>query len=424
MSAHKFLDPEDKLVDVAIIGAGPYGLSLAAHLTARNVGFRIFGRPMQGWTEQMPKGMRLKSDGFASSLSDPGGTFTIADFCKERGLPYQDSGLPVPIETFSSYALEFQKRFVPQVEDKRVMAVRRVNQGFEVELEDGEQVQARRVVVAVGIHHFRQLPPVLSHLPLDMVSHSSDHCDLSRFRGKRVLVVGAGASALDTAAILHQSGATTELVARKSTIRFHDPPGHRSLKQRMRAPKTGLGPGWKVFWCVKIPWAFRALPEDLRLKFVAAVLAPAPGWFIKQEVMGKVPLRVGTTIERAEKVNGAINLDLMENGTPRNLVVDHIIAATGYRVDLSRLSFLDTDMLASIQTSSQFPALSPHFESSVPGLYFVGATAASTFGPLMCFVFGTEFAAQRLSRHLGKSRLQVPVRHDARSGASAPVLGS
>jgi cation diffusion facilitator CzcD-associated flavoprotein CzcO len=91
-----------KMSDVAIIGAGPYGLSLAAHLRARGVDFRIFGKPMQTWLEHMPKGMRLKSEGFASSLYDPDSKFTLAAYCKERGLAYADTGMPIPLETFTA----------------------------------------------------------------------------------------------------------------------------------------------------------------------------------------------------------------------------------------------------------------------------------------------------------------------------------
>src|ERR1700739_4804318 len=111
--------------DVVIIGAGPYGLSIAAHLRARNVHFRIFGSPMRTWIEQMPKGMRLKSDGFASSLFEPDSKFTLEAYCREKGLPYADLGLPVPLETFVAYGLEFQKRFVPQLEQKSVVSLRR-----------------------------------------------------------------------------------------------------------------------------------------------------------------------------------------------------------------------------------------------------------------------------------------------------------
>jgi thioredoxin reductase len=412
----------NRSVDVAIVGAGPYGLSVAAHLAAQNVNFRIFGRPMQAWTEQMPRGMHLKSDGFASSLSDPAGAFTLEDYCKEKNIPYADSGLPVPIEVFSSYALEFQKRYVPHVEDERIVSLRQSGEGFEVELENGEVVKARRVVIAVGIRHFRKLPPVVSEFPLDLVTHSSDHSDLSRFKGQEVIVLGAGASALDTAAILNRVGAKVNLIARSKKIRFHDPPSKRTLRQRMRAPKTGLGPGWKVWWCVNVPSAFHFLPADIRFKTVLDVLAPAPGWFVKDEVAGKVPLHTGTIIDRADRGDGKVTLTVSGDGGPRTLRADHIISATGYRVDLTRLAFMDSNLLAGIKTEQQFPVLSNDFQTSVPGLYFVGASAAARFGPLMFFVFGTDFVAKKLSKHLASSRMRHPAGNQAGNKAERQTM--
>jgi thioredoxin reductase len=393
-------------VEVAIIGAGPYGLSIAAHLRARSITFRIFGNSMQAWTQQMPEGMRLKSDGFASSLSEPDSVFTLAHFCKQEGIPYADSGLPVGIGVFSSYGLAFQRRYVPDVENRIVTSVRRLSKGFQIELEDGEVLETRKIVVAVGICPFKYVPPVLAALPRELVSHSSEHSNLDQFKGKQVAVVGAGASALDMAALLHNAGASVQLVARKPSIRFHDPPDSvpKSLWRRMRAPKTGLGPGWKVFWCVNAPLAFRQMPEQFRVDTVRRILSPAPGWFIKQDVVGKVPFNLGVEITRAENINSRVSLEIKDStGARETLVADHVIAATGYKIDLQRLTFLHRDLLAGIRSAGQSPVLSSNFETSVPGLYFVGATAANTLGPLMCFVFGTRFAAKRLSEHLAKS---------------------
>jgi thioredoxin reductase len=393
------------MIDVAIIGAGPYGLSIAAHLKRRDVRFRIFGRPMHTWLTSMPKGMRLKSEGFASCLYDPDSAFTLESFCKQRGLPYADLGLPVPLETFTAYGLEFQKRFVPQLESKMIVSLHRSSPGFQICFEDGEIVAARRVVIAVGLCYFAQAPPILSELPEEFVTHSSKHCALDQFKGREVAIVGAGASALDLAALLRQAGALVQLVARQPLVRFHNQ-GQvpRPLLEQMRHPTTGLGPGWRSLLYSSAPLLFRHMPEPLRLKIVRRHLGPAPAWFVKDEVVGKVPFNLGVTITQANVRDGRVSLQLNDgNGAHRTLVVDHVIAATGYRVDIRRLEFLNSDVLLGMRTLDRAPALSSNFESSVRGLYFVGTSAANTFGPLMRFAFGARFTAERLSKHLAKT---------------------
>ena len=402
--------------DVAIIGAGPYGLSIAAHLKARGVDFRIFGNPMHTWMTQMPKGMRLKSEGFASSLYDPGSTFTLADYCKREHLPYADVGLPVPLSTFIAYGMEFQKKFVPELENKLVARLVRSGDGFQLELEDGEVVTARRVVVAVGISHFQYLPPELAALPKQFVTHSSGHSSVDGFRGREVVVVGAGASAVDLAALLHQGGAAVQLVARKPAIRFHDPPAPqpRPLLERIQNPMTGIGIGWKAAFCTYAPLIFRQLSEKKRLGAVKRILGPAPGWFVKQDVVGKVPFHLGVNITQANVQDGRVILELTDgNGARQTLSADHVIAATGYRVDLKRLAFLDTDILSSIRAVEYTPVLSSNFESSVPGLYFVGTSAANTFGPVLRFAYGAGFTAPRIAQHLARSAPRNFVRQTA-----------
>ena len=390
-----------KGVDVAIIGAGPYGLSIAAHLKAYGLEFRIFGSPMNTWITRMPKGMRLKSEGFASSLYDPDSAFTLAAYCGREGLPYADRGLPVPLERFSSYGLAFQQKFVPELEDKLIVSVRRSSSGFEIGLQDGETVAARRVIMAVGLVHFARVPPLLSVFPPEFVTHSSRHSTLDGFTGREVAIIGAGASALEYAALLHQAGARVHVVARTRTIWFHDPPEiPRPLWKRVRYPMTGLGPGWKALFCASAPSLFRRLPEDARLHIVRRLWGPAPAWFVKNQTVGNVQFHLGVSITRASVRNNRVSLELSdETGVKETLVADHVIAATGYKVDLTRLTFLGSKLLPGIQCVDQTPVLSPYFESSVPGLYFVGSFSADTFGPVMRFAFGARYTAERLSRH-------------------------
>ena len=395
-----------KPCDGVIIGAGPYGLSIAAHLHAANLGFRIFGSPMNTWIEHMPRGMRLKSDGFASSLYEPGSQFTLEAFCKEKGLPYADDRFPIPIETFVAYGLEFQKRFVPQLENKIVSSVRRNGEGYSVTLDDGEVIAPRQVIVAAGLSYYPYLPPVLSGFPETHVTHSSKHKILDGFKGRRVVVVGAGSSALETAALLHQAGTDVHVVARAPVINLWDPPPPppATLFQRLHRPQSGLGRGWKLYLCANAPLIFRLMPLQFRLGKVKRVLGPSPGWFLTNEIRGKVPLHPGLSIKEARVENNKVKLDVADNaGTVQTFEADHLIAATGYKVDLRRLPFLGSDILGQIRSVENTPMLSSNFESSLPGLYFVGASAANTFGPLLRFALGAKFTARRLARHLAGS---------------------
>lgn len=394
------------IVDVAIIGAGPYGLSIAAFLCSTNLNIRIFGNPMQSWRQNMPKGMLLKSDGFASSLYDPGSTFTLRRYCEEKNLPYADVGIPVPLETFVAYGMEFQKRFVPMLEETNITTVKRVSSGFELETAEGNTVQARKIVVAAGLTHFSYLPDFLSDLPQEHVTHSFEHHDLSRFSGLAVAVVGGGASAADVAALLHEAGADVQLIARRKKIAFHsfvkEP---RPLLQRLKNPRSGLGTGWRSRLCTDAPLLFHAMPQDFRLKVVSKHLGPAPGWFVRDKLVGKVPLHEGAQLKGAKMSNGKAHLTFVQNdGTEINLAVDQIIGATGFQVALSRLSFLEEPLRKEIRSVEDAPILSTQFESSAPGLYFVGAASANSFGPLTRFAFGAGFTARRISKHLAARR--------------------
>ncbi len=395
-----------KACDVAIIGSGPYGLSIAAHLKAAGVDFRIFGKPMDMWINHMPKGMHLKSEGFASSLFDPGGSFPLEAYCKQHGLPYKHIGSPVPLEVFSAYGVEFQRRFVPMLEEDFVESVRRDGTGFSVALSGGEVFKAQRVVVAAGLTHYAHLPRELADLPQEFVTHSYEHANLDGLKGKAVGILGAGASALDLAALLHQAGASVQVIARDSRIRFHDPPKAQtpSRMTRICEPFTGIGPGWKLWMCANLPLVFRLMPESFRVDKVHRVLGPAPGWFTKEQVMGKVKFQLESTVTGAEVEGRKVNLYIKDRaGEDSKLQFDHLIAATGYRTDVFRLPFLSAEILSDLSLVEASPTLSANFESTVPNLFFVGVAAANTFGPLLRFAFGAGFAAPRLSAHLRRT---------------------
>jgi thioredoxin reductase len=395
------------MLETAIIGAGPYGLSMAAHFRSLGIPFRIFGRLMESWQTHMPKGMHLKSDGFASNIYDPNGDFTLQAFCSERGIEYADTGIPVRLDTFTAYGQAFKDRKVPELEDKMVTGLERVSGGFRLTLDTGETFSARRVVLAVGITHFEHVPANLASLPPEFLTHSFRHHDLESFRGRNVVVVGGGSSATDLAGLLHQADADVTLISRRTELKFHGRPvpGKRpSMWESIKRPRTGIGPGWRLRFCAESPNLFHHLPGELRLEAVRRILGPSGGWFAKDMVIGKVPLLLEHTTERAEIQDARVHLHLRTaNGSQREVVTDHVIAATGYKVDMERLRFLSPEVRSQLKIFGGSPALSSGFESSIPGLYFAGLTAANSFGPVMRFAFGAGFAARTITRAVKKS---------------------
>lgn len=398
-------------VDVAIIGAGPYGLSVAAHLRAAGVSCRQFGMPMSLWRDAMPRGMFLKSQGFASNLSAPDNSHTLEAFCRKTGHPYASYGLPVPLDNFISYGQWFADELVPGIEEILVTEVSQHQGGYAVTLADGETVPARNVVVAAGVEHFTRMPGQLAGLPPAACSHSSAHTDLAAFAGQRVVVVGAGQSALESAALLHEQGAEVQVVARASELRWNGTPldPERPLLQRMREPESGLGSGYSTWFYSRHPELFRHLPERTRIDRARTALGPAGAFWLRGRVESQFPILTSHAMRSATVTAGGahgegVRLGLTAaDGSERELDADHVIAATGYRPDLTRLSFLDSQLRARLRAVDGSPAVDRHYQSAAPGLYVIGPAVAPTMGPVMRFVYGSDHAATTVARQLAGS---------------------
>ncbi len=292
-----------KTCDVAIIGAGPYGLSLAAHLVVAGVNFRIFGKKLSTWRDHMPNGMMLKSDGFASNLSAPAKDSTLKAYCARNGVAYANRHQPVRLEDFVTYADWFQARYVPMLENQNIVSLDTDGADYRLTLEDGHICRTKLVVLAVGITWFKHIPELLSALAPDICSHSYDHHDVSGFGGRDVIVLGAGASAIDIAAALHEKGANVRIVARAPSIVFHDAPDatKESLLTYIQHPPSGIGPGWHSFIYANAPLLFHRLPEHLRLRIVKRHLGPAPGWFMRQRIEGQIPAIMEQTLQKCSQ---------------------------------------------------------------------------------------------------------------------------
>ncbi len=392
--------------DVVVIGAGPNGLSIGAHLRHAGLEHRVFGRTMGAWRFNMPAGMLLKSEPYASDFSAPDPGFLARDYCSQAEEVYHERVIPLSREQFIDYGDWFAQQLVPGVEDTEVVSLTRVPiGGFMLRTTTGERIRAARVVVATGIMPFAFVPPELSELPSELASHTSEHSSLEGFRGKDVLVVGGGSSALETAALLHERGAEVKLVVRGESVFF--PPANPvdpSRLQRLRRPVVRLCEGWPCWTYDRLPDVFRFLPEQSRIDRGLGFLGPGGAWWLRDRVEGTVPMLLGHQLIGAEKVGKRVRLHLRDSEGDISESADHVIAGTGFRLDVSRLDYITPSLRADLKILAGAPVLNRNLESNVPGLFFTGALAAPSLGPLMRFVAGTHFVGPRLVHRLRVNR--------------------
>ncbi|MCK1797967.1 lysine N(6)-hydroxylase/L-ornithine N(5)-oxygenase family protein [Streptomyces sp. XM4193] len=388
--------------DLLVVGAGPYGLSIAAHAAGAGLRVRIFGRPMAAWRDHMPRGMYLKSEPWSSNLSDPAAVHTLAAYCADRGVA-AEHGRPLPIDTFTRYGLWFAQQAVPPVEERTVTSVRPYLDHYQARTDDGEVIYTRTVALAVGVLPFTHLPEEVRELPAQYVSHSSDLRDPAAFRDLDVTVLGAGQAALETATLLAEEGARPRIVARSRALAWNTVPQplDRPLVRRLRDPHCGLGTGWPSWVWSEAPWAVRALPAAARLRIADRALGPAGAWWLRDRCEDRVPVRLGRVLRSAALRGRRVGLELRTaDGGRERIETDHVVAATGFTPDLDRLTLLNPATRAAIRKlgAGRAPKLGAGFESSLPGLYFAGLLAAPAFGPAMRFVHGATFTAERLVR--------------------------
>jgi hypothetical protein len=390
------------VTEVAILGAGPYGLAVAAALRSSGIDHRVIGDPMSFWRE-MPKGMLLRSNWTATSIADYRGPVALDAYLRATGERF---GRPVPIERFIEYGEWVQSQVAPDVDRRTVMNVDRDGDGFQLRMNDGDQLLASRVVVAAGIAPFARRPAEFDALPADLASHTSTHRDLSRFSGRRVIVVGGGQSALESAALLHESGADVEVLVRKDHVNWlHGGKYHRMLGRcapLVYAP-TDVGP-MGLSRVVAVPDFFRRLPRSVQESAARRSIRPAGAlWLVDR--LRDVPIHLGWDVRRAERVGNKVRV-VSTNGDTR--AADHLIYGTGYQVDIGRYPFLPPGLVRHIQRINGYPVLRSGLESSVSRLHFVGAPAAWSFGPIMRFVSGSWYASRAVRHAASGHRVSRP----------------
>jgi FAD-dependent urate hydroxylase len=397
--------------EVAVIGAGPYGLAIAAHLMAAGIETHIFGDAMSFWRDHMPKGMTLRSKMTASNIADPTGALKLSAYQEARGITRKD---PFPLEDFVDYGIWFQQRAVPHLDSRKVVTVDRDEGGFRLTLDDGAAITARRIVFATGLGKQDDWPRPFVGLSQTLVSHSCDHPDLGIFRGQRVAVVGRGQSAVGSAALLNEAGAEVELICRGEVRWFgsrpgdEQPKGLRAMLGETLAAPSGVGP-FPLNWLVEMQGLVHRLPPKVRNWVSTRSLRPGSSAWLMPQFKG-VRVRAGRNVVSAAPSGNKIVVRLDEGAGE----YDHVLLATGYRIDIARLSLLAPHLLQQIAVVDGAPILANGFQSSVAGLHFVGGSAVWSYGPIMRFVCGAGYAARAVARSIRRSTTsRYAVEHDS-----------
>lgn len=379
-------------VDVAIVGAGPYGLAAAAYLSAAGIDTRVFGTPMRFWRTQTPAGMLLRSPYRGSDIGDPDRRLTFPRHERANGHPV---AIPIPVDRFIEYGGWFQRTAVPDLDERDVFGVEQTADGFQVAAGD-DVFRARRVVVAAGVGTFAWRPGQFAGLPADLASHTLDHRDLTLLSGKRVTIIGGGQSALESAALLHEVGTDVDVLVRERFVRWLSEGAWRHrvepVKSLLYAPPD-VGPAL-VSHLVARPGLYRRMPRERQDVLAIRSVRPAGAGWLRPR-LEEVRIRTAIEVTEARRDRDAVRLRL-DDGSDQT--VDHVLLATGYRVDLSNYRFLSPALTGAIACVGGYPVLSDAFQTSVPGLHILGAPAAWSFGPLMRFVAGSGFAARSLAR--------------------------
>jgi FAD-dependent urate hydroxylase len=367
-----------QVVALLVVGAGPYGVAVAAQAIERGVETVVVGRPMSFWTDHMPEGMFLRS-GIDWHL-DASGVDTFEAFIEDSGLSSAQID-PVPIDLFRQYAAWFQSQKHLSVRDRHVSRLDRNEDAFVASLDDGTQIAADVVVVAPGAAYFRQFPEWASVLPEGIGTHT---CDLVRFQelsGARVLVIGGRQSAYEWAALLGENGAE-----RVDVVHRHDLPRFERVSWKFVDPYIDATLSRRGWW--------RSLSDteqgEIAQKFWQVGRLSLEWWLTPRLVDKRIRSWPGTHVVETAVGDGDTVAVALSSG--ERLTFDRLVFATGYKVDLPRVPYLN-GLAGGIEMVDGFPVLDEAFQSSMSGLYITGLASTRDFGPFFGFTKGCPTAA-------------------------------
>jgi FAD-dependent urate hydroxylase len=381
-------------ITMLIVGAGPFGLSLASYAEYFGIDYRIVGQPMGFWKANMPKGMFLRS---ASDWHlDPMNRDTIERYLETLHLTPADVE-PLSLDFYLDYTQWFQDQQGIRSQPSRVVSLDRIDGEqnlFSATMQDGEILRARNVALALGFEYFKHIPePIAAMFPASHLSHTCDHVNFTDLQGKRCLILGGRQSAFEWAALLHEAGVDAVHVSHR-----HPSPSYTEADWKWVPPlleNMVSDPGW-----------FRNLPEDeqravSRRLWGEGRLKVEP-WLKDRIEKGPVTIWPETQVTGCDiEPDDSLRVHL-DNG--ETLAVDHVICATGYKVQVDRIPFLAAgNIFPDLRIRNGFPELDLQFQSSVPGLYFTSMPAGQDFGPFFGFTVAVRTSALVIGQSIRQS---------------------
>jgi FAD-dependent urate hydroxylase len=372
-------------VELLVIGAGPYALSIAALARERGIGSVVLGRPMGFWRENMPEGMFLRSG--PDWHLDGAAVHTLEAYLEEQGIRPGEVD-PIPIGVFLDYADWFNRAKGIEVREEFVDTLARADGGFEATLRSGERIRADAVVAAPGIRHYASVPGWASSLPPGLAAHT---CDLVRFddmAGARVLIIGGRQSAYEWAALIREHGA-----ARIDIVHRHDIPRFERVSWKFVDAHVEQTLAVRGYW--------RNLPKSgqdaVARRFWEVGRLTLEYWLTPRLAWDGIHRWPGTEVVEVTPVGDDELRVLLSNGT--GLAVDRVVFGSGYRAELTKVPYL-AGVLKHVKVSNGFPVLDEAFQTSLDGLYVTGFSATQDFGPFFGFVKGSPAAATLIVRDL------------------------
>lgn len=374
--------------DLLIIGAGPFGLAIAAQAAHDGIEHVIVGKPMEFWRQNMPKGMFLRSA--CDWHLDPLDVHTIEAYVQSVGKTPNEVE-PLSLEFYLSYVEWFQKQKNIQPLPVFIKNLESRNDHFLATAEDGDVIKAKRVVLAPGFKHFTNIPTELKiKLPEHRYQHTCEFIDFSDARNKRYLIIGGRQSAFEWAALLVEAGASAVHVS-----------------HRHASPVFGIAEwGWinkVVDDMVENPNWFRRLSQSekdaISHRMWAEGRLKLEPWLATRINNDHVRLWPNTELASCiEQSDGELSATLTNGET---LNVDHIVLATGYKVNIAQLPILATgNLLERLETQNGYPVLDDHFETSIPGLFITSMPAGQDFGPFFGFTVSVRTSAKLICQRL------------------------